>query len=428
MNKLAELKKHLAGLKAKGLKLVEKAESEDRDFSEVESDEYAQIEQDIETAKADITREEQMRDRRRKLEGVAAPYGHNAVNEENPALTGGFKDIGEFAVAVHSAVNAGRVGGNIDSRLVASTPEGSHMGGTSDGEGYLLPTQMRDSVWEVVAGFDEFGPLIDEEPTSKREVKLLADETTPWGTSGIQAHWRTESGKMDPSKLAGQDRNVPLHELYTFALATEELLEDAPRLNNRLSTKAGQAIAFRKNEAVASGTGVGQPLGWMKSKALITIGKEDGQPANTLHAKNVVNMFSRLARIPGDKPFWLINQDVLPELMFMTIGDKAIWVPPNGLSDAPGGFLLGLPIRFSEFAETLGTKGDVQLISPKGYYGARRSSGVKFATSIHLYFDYNIQAFRWVFRYGGQPHLSAPIKPKNGQNTRSHFVTLGARN
>lgn len=429
MNKLAELKKHLASLKARGLKLVEKAESENRDFTEAEDSEYAEIEADIEQANADIAREEKAAERKRNMGAVPAGGvgGGNAVHDLNPELTGGFADIGEFAVAVHGAVRANQIGGTIDQRLLAAAPDGTHAGGAPDGEGYLLPPQYRDSVWELVNEFDEFGNLIDEEPTAKREVKLNADETTPWGTSGIQSYWRAEGSKMDPTKLAGQERNVPLHELYTLAQATEELLEDAPRLNNRLTKKAGQAIAWRKNEAIVEGTGVGQPLGWTKGKSLLIIPKENGQGAKSVNAKNVINMFARLQRIPGDKPFWLINQDVLPELMVMTIGDKPIWMPPNGLVDAPGGYLLGLPIRFSEFAETLGSQGDVQLISPKGYYGARRSSGVKFATSIHLFFDYNMQAFRWVFRYGGQPHLSKPIAPNKGEQTRSHFVTLAAR-
>jgi Phage capsid family. len=102
-------------------------------------------------------------------------------------------------------------------------------------------------------------------------------------------------------------------------------------------------------------------------------------------------------------------------------------MPANGLAEAPGGFLLGLPIRFSEFASTVGDLGDIQLISPRGYYGVRRAEGVRFASSIHLYFDYATEAFRWTFRYGGQPHLSAPVSPANGSATKSHFVTLAAR-
>lgn len=232
---------------------------------------------------------------------------------------------------------------------------------------------------------------------------------------------------MNASQFDTDARNVPLHELYTLAQVTEELLEDAPRLNNRLTKKAAEAIAWKKNSAIVEGSGVGQPLGWMNSPAKISVAKETGQTADTIIAQNVINMYTRLQMIPGDRPFWMVNQDTLPQLMTMTVGDKPIWMPPNGLSDAPGGFLMGRAIRFSEFAETLGDNGDIQLISPKGYYGVRRASGIKFATSVHLYFDYNAQAFRWVFRYGGQPHLSKVVQPAKGNSTRSHFVTLAER-
>jgi HK97 family phage major capsid protein len=187
------------------------------------------------------------------------------------------------------------------------------------------------------------------------------------------------------------------------------------------------AIAWKKNLAIVDGSGVGQPLGWMKSGALVTVAKTSGQSADTITAANVIAMYSRLKMIPGDAPFWLANQNTLPQLMTMTIGDTPIWVPPTGLAAAPGGFLLGLPVRFSEFAETLGDKGDLQLVSPRGYYGVRRAAGPNFATSIHLYFDYGIQAFRWMFRYGGQPHLSAPVSPAKGADTQSHFITLAER-
>lgn len=111
----------------------------------------------------------------------------------------------------------------------------------------------------------------------------------------------------------------------------------------------------------------------------------------------------------------------------MTVGDRPIWMPPNGLADAPGGMLLGLPVMLSEHARTLGDKGDLQLISPKGYYALKRESGPKFAQSMHLYFDYAIEAFRWTFRFGGQPHLSKPVDPANGAATKSHFVALAER-
>ena len=424
MNKLEKLKAELEKRKAAGLALCDKVEAEDREFTDEENATYAEIEADVEGLEAKIKAEEQLRERRRSMAPLS-PAGSTTVNDLNPETTGGFADIGEFASAVHAAVHVAQTGGIIDPRLapLAATMQG----GGSSGEGFMLPPQYRDEVWDLVVQFDEFGPLIDEEPTSRRNVKIGADETTPWGTSGIKAYWRKEGAKMTEGELDDDGRDVPLHELYTLALATEELLEDAPRLQNRLTNKAAEAISFKKNHAIVEGTGAGQPLGWLKSKAKVRVTKESGQAAGTIVAKNVIKMYSRLLMMPGSRPFWLANSNTLPELMTMTVGDKPIWMPSNGLADAPGGFLLGLPVRFSEFAETVGTEGDLQLIQPKGYYGVRRASGEKFASSIHLYFDYGKQAFRWVFPYGGMPHLSKPVSPMKGSATKSHFITLETR-
>ncbi|MAQ82243.1 MAG: phage major capsid protein [Maritimibacter sp.] len=426
MSKKAALQKRLAELQAEGTKILDAAESAERGLTAEEESRFEAIEDEIKAVQSDIKEAEKMEARKRILGGLAAgttlsPAGGTTVRDLNPETTAGFADLGEFAVAVHAAVH----GGDRDERLVALA--NSHEGGTTSGEGYMLPPAHRDEIWELVNQFDEFGPMIDEEPTANRSVKLLADESTPWGATGIESYWRAEGSQMTASKLAGQERNVPLHELYTLALASEELLEDAPRLNARLSRKAAEAIAWKKNLAIVEGTGVGQPLGWFNSPAMVTVAKESGQSADTLATENIVNMYSRLLMVPGSQPFWLGNSDILPQLMTLTLGDKPVWLPPNGLAGAPNGFILGLPLRLSEYAKTLGDLGDLQLIQPRGYYGARRASGVKYATSIHLYFDYNTQAFRWVFRYGGQPHLSAPVSPHNGTATKSHFVALAER-
>ena len=46
---------------------------------------------------------------------------------------------------------------------------------------------------------------------------------------------------------------------------------------------------------------------------------------------------------------------------------------------------------------------------------------------MHLYFDADVTAFRFIFRLNGMPILSNPITPPKSSNTRSHFVTLAAR-
>lgn len=422
MKKLAELKAKRDALKASALALLNAADGEQRDLTAEEEGSYDDLEGQIEAVGKEIDAVERNAERRRTMDALPAA-GQNVVHDTDPALTGGFKGIGEFAHAVKAA---SRQGGTVDRRLLMGA-ENVHQGGAASGEGFALPTQYRESIFEVVEEQDEFGPMVDEEPTDKRKVEGLADESTPWGAGGVEARWRSEGTKMDASKLSTDTRAIVLHECYAFVLATEELLEDAPRLESRITRKAGQAIAWKKNSAMVYGTGAGQPLGWMKSDALVTIPKVTGQTADTIETANVLSMYARLLRVPGDKPFWLANSDTLPQLMTMKVGDTPIWMPPNGMVDAPGGMLLGLPIMLSEHAKTLGDKGDLQLVSPKGYYALRREDGPNFAQSMHLYFDHAIEAFRWTFRFGGQPHLSKPVAPANGVNTKSHFVALAER-
>ena len=52
-------------------------------------------------------------------------------------------------------------------------------------------------------------------------------------------------------------------------------------------------------------------------------------------------------------------------------------------------------------------------MNPDGYYALQKGQ-TKLDSSIHLYFDYAIQAFRWIVRFGGQPFLSAAVAVGTG--------------
>lgn len=444
--KLTELQTRLKALKSEGLEIVDIAEGEDRDLNEAEASRFAAIQADVDDVNDQIEALQRRAEARRSMEAITAhgngddaparAYGLTTVNDLNPATTGGFKDIAEFAASVRQAQVPG---GYTDERLLGLTapktkgaPTNFHTGGGDGGEGFNVPPVYRDAIFEVMEAADELAPLVDEESTSARRVEMMANEETPWGSAGVQANWRSEGSQLSPSKLDDDARSLSLHEIYAFVLATGELLEDAPRMAGRLTKRAGAALAWKRNQAIIYGTGAGQPLGWFNSPAKIAVAKEGSQAADTIQAENVLKMWSRLAVVPGDRPTWIANRNTVTELATMTIADKPVWLPPQGLAaDAFGGFLLGAPIMFSEHAKTVGDEGDLHLISGKGYYSLRRDTGPQLATSIHLYFDYNIEAFRWMTRFGGQPHLSAPIDaPTDGggaANSKSHFVTLAER-
>ncbi|HXH05861.1 MAG TPA: phage major capsid protein [Vicinamibacterales bacterium] len=355
----------------------------------------------------------------------------------------GYRSIAEFAREVRSACVPGAAPSARLVRLVGAYREAfrepraqpanylQETGGTA-GEGFYVPPAFRQEVWDLVFTDEQAGNLLEAvnpEPTTSNTVEMQADETTPWGSTGIQASWRAEGTKMTASKIDEKMRQVRLHELFAFVLATEELLADGPRLAARLTRGAARAIRFKASDAIMNGTGAGQPLGWLNSPALVTQAAESGQAADTVVAQNVAKMFARMLPSGLGDARWYINSDVLPQLLTMQLGNNAVYALPQvGFVQAPGGFLFGRPVIPVEHCATVGDVGDIQFVSPSGYYAAvRAGEGLQFASSMHLFFDYAIQAFRWTFRLGGQPFLSAPVSPAKGSMTKSFFIALAAR-
>jgi HK97 family phage major capsid protein len=255
-----------------------------------------------------------------------------------------------------------------------------------------------------------------------------SDVTTPWQTSGgVQAFWEGEAGIMAQSRPAIQNVNFRLHKLTTLVPVTEELLEDAPAMGNFVSRRAAEKMDFRISEAIVFGNGVGQPLGFMNSPALIVQAAEGGQAVDTVVAANVLNMMSRMPVNLRRTAIWMIHPDVEPLLPLMTLANMPIYLPTGGLSTAQFGTLLGRPVVPHQLCKSKGDLGDVMLVDLSSYMAITKAGGVRATTSIHLWFDQDITAFKFTLRMGGQPWWSEVTQSYNGSHTSSPFITLAAR-
>ena len=335
--------------------------------------------------------------------------------------TSGFGNLAQFAVAVAAT----RTGGGLDNRLVAMAGDAS----AAASEGYVIPAEFKDRIWDLVLNQTDLIGMTHNEVTTRNRVNIVKEETTPWGAEGIKAQWRQHgSAAPNATSIMLNRASVPLHELHAYTIATSELLEDAPFLGVWLTIGAASAIRWTASNSIMWGSGAGQPLGFMKSKALIVSEKEAGQSSKTITAQNVANMYARL--IPGSvrNARWFLHSDALPQVMTMKVDGQPIWTPPiAGFADAPGGFLLGRPIELTEHAAELGELGDIVFADLTGYYMPTKSDGIDLKSSIHLWFDHGLEAFRWIFRVGGQPLLSKPVNAARGGTTKSHFVALEPR-
>lgn len=427
-----ELIQQRANLVTEAKALHTKAAAENRDLTADEEARDDAIAAELTTVNAKIQRIERLRENERQAASAVLD-----TREYSPARVGSFHDrreddprqgfatFGEFAMAVRAAMSPG---GMVDERLrIGAAPANYLERGGANGEGMMIPAEFRQEIFQLV--WDD--PLLAQfkiSPTESGRVDLLADQTTPWGATGIVARWRAEATQMTAQSFGIKKRTIETDQLYAFVLATNELLRDAAQLNDRITTKAAEAIVWAIVESFVRGSGAGMPLGILNSAALVSVAKESGQAADSVVPANVAKMYSRLIK-QGGSAFWIANDDVLPALLTMTIGNQPVYLAPGGFAGdaAPGGLLYGRPVYTSEHADTVGDVGDLILVNPAGYGAIQRTSAPDFATSAHLYFDYNMTAFRWTFEVGGQPLLESAITPPNSSATKSHFVALAAR-
>ena len=138
-------------------------------------------------------------------------------------------------------------------------------------------------------------------------------------------------------------------------------------------------------------------------------------------------MFSKNRNKPQNRIDTLVGADthIMGDIQF-TGGirvDGSVRGNVTEKTDMPGTLIL------SEHANAFSSQSDLSLISLKGYRTITSAGGIETATSMHLYFDAALTAFRFMFRIDGAPIIKAPITPPAGKstNSRSYFVTLGAR-
>lgn len=381
---------------------------------------------EVEVLKGDIHREEALIEAQRNAPALGTRTDlHPDRVAQDPRR--GFGSYGDFCMAV---LNAGR-GVALDERLqaihaAAPATFGNEAAG-ADG-GWLVPPEYSQALFDLALGDDSLVPMSDSYPVQGNSMAFPTDEGTPWGTSGVRAFWEVEGAAAAPQKpKVDGPLQLRLSKLMALVPITDELAADAVALDRWVGRKSAESIRWKTNLAFFQGNGVGQPLGFFQHASSVQQAKEGGQAAATVNTANVSKMFGRV--LGRQNSVWMINDDVLQQVMQLTLGNQPIWTPPSaGFKDAPTGFLLGRPIMVTQLCKSLGAAGDINLVNWKAYRSITKAgAGIETATSMHLYFDAGVQAFRATFRIDGKPSLRAAVNPANGANTLAPFVYLEAR-
>ncbi len=424
MKKVLEMKAKREDARLKAMAVLSKAEAEDRFLTDEEAKEIDNYEAEIRSWDESISRAE-------KLLAIEPETQSEEKPEVKPSPSkGDEKRFASFGEQLLAAYRAAAPGGKVDERLSTRAASGLNETTPSDG-GFLV---QQDFVTELLKRTYETGILASRAKkipisTNANGMKINAvDEDSRangsrWG--GVQTYWEGEADELTASKPKFRQLELSLKKLTGLCYATDELLQDAAALEAVIRQAFAEEFGFKIDDAILSGSGEGEPLGILKSGAIVKVEKETEQ-TDTITVENLIKMWNRLWSRSRGNAVWYINQELEPYLYTLKIGDKPVYIPAGGLSEKPYGTLFGRPVIPLEQCSAAGEEGDI-ILADIGQYLLIDKGGVKAASSIHVRFLYDENVFRFIYRMDGKPIWNKPLTPYKGSATVSPFVTLAKR-
>jgi HK97 family phage major capsid protein len=332
---------------------------------------------------------------------------------------GGFKSFGEFLGSVKNAAS-----GKFDPRFNNVMFEKNGEDG-----GFLIPEEMVGEVAKKLQADDSLLGKTKQFSVSGNSLTLPTDETSPWN-GGVSVAWASEGAVRSDSKSKFGLASLKLHKLTANVTISDELLEDTVALESYIKTMAPEAIMHKVNSAILTGDGVGKPMGILNSGFKVAVAKETSQVAATIVARNVIKMYSSMIPSARAGAAWHINAGCEEQLRMMKddFGNFIYLAPGSQMNQSVYGMLLGLPvIPLIGSMPALGDEGDIMLVNFNYYYSIVKSGGMKQAVSSHLYFDRDLQAYKFTLRLDGKCPFKTPVVTEFGNHSMSAIVTLAVR-
>ena len=409
--------------------------------NEVSDEEFSALEAKVKGFSDSIEREE---DRLQRVEAIAGetftvdakadPVATPRISkvedqwQKDPSL--GYSRPGVFLQEVMNAEKKGQLSPQLKFLAAAGSDEHSTLSNVHGG--FLIPEAFRPEVLSVSVESDPTASRVTQVPMSSDVVNIPARTDKNHSSSvsgGLSVARSTETQAPDPSRLALENVKLEATALTGLSYASEQLLErSAVSFIAILESGFSDEFTSKMFDEKINGTGAGAPVGILNSDATITVAKEGSQTADTITGQNLIDMRHRQWRYGNS--IWLANHDVYPSLVTahvaMTNDDIPLFVPGNGV-DVPD-TILGRPVFFTEYANTLGDKGDIMNCDWSQYlWGTLGGGSIQSAESMHVRFANHERTFKFYTYNTGSPWWKSAMTPKNSSTTLSPFVTLAAR-
>ncbi|MGP3917675.1 phage major capsid protein [Nonomuraea sp. 10N515B] len=366
-----------------------------------------------------------------KRASMLTSYGQGAAH--NPHAPGAVLDA-KFATATDYLKAIWHLDESKDAHsLRAEIRNAASSVSPADG-GFLVPETLRSQLLEIALEMAVVRSRATVVPMDSARVPFPTIDVTSNASSlfgGMIAYWGEESAALTESDPKFGRVVLDAKKLTGLSVVPNELLQDSIISFSALIERLWpMVLAFEEDAAFMTGSGVGEPLGFLGAgnAAAIATAAESGQAADTIVYENIVKMFARMLPSSLGRAAWFVSPDTIPELFTMALsvgtGGNSVFVV-NAAGPGPM-TLFGRPIIVTEKANKLGDRGDIAF-ADLSYYLVGDRQTMTAASSTDWKFGNDQTAYRIIQRVDGRPWIQSAITPRNGGNTLSPFVELAAR-
>jgi HK97 family phage major capsid protein len=340
-----------------------------------------------------------------------------------------------------------------DALQAGSRPQNAAMSERIPAEGgFLVPEVLRSEILMIALEQSAVRPRARVIPMDSLTVPLpMIDDTSHVSNvyGGVAAYWTAEGATLSATAPSFGRLDLTARKLTAYTTIPNELLQDSiTPLDTWFNMFFPRAMAWFEDLAFISGTGVGEPQGFLNSPAAIRVPLTGGH-VNTLTFSAIAQAYSQMWPASLNSAVWLCSPDTLQQLMqiavsapqgssptyttvappgWLTLDQQAIGYPGGGNGDGVNYRLLGRPLIVSEKMPSSGssnstTPGALTFVD-LDYYLLGDRQAMQIATSEEYLFASDLVAYRVIERLDGRIWQQSAITPANGGPALSTVVKI----
>jgi HK97 family phage major capsid protein len=207
------------------------------------------------------------------------------------------------------------------------------VGGSPSADGFALVPQ--NFLAEILKNLVQLSPM--RQVARVQQVSGGGPVLIPRRLSTLSAAWVEELAQHATSEPTYDQVSVGLFEMRVTSEISNQLLEDAAfDMSAELARDFAEQFAFLEGQAFVSGTGVGQPQGFLTSAnfAVTTV---------VLNSDNMIDLFHSVATPYANAGAWLMNRFTMGQVRKLKASSgEYLWAESIAVDDPPR--ILGRPV------------------------------------------------------------------------------------